>query len=217
MSTINPGDTLEVMGRATTDPAGLGINYSWTTGVGTLLGSGAQVLVDTDGVPPGSYHVIGHIVVDGRAPLSADCDVPFRIQTLAEALHTPAIAPAGPPVDVAKDKEFHQNVPDALFDYNKAEIRPDTQRAINHAATYLQMNPQIRVLLGGYADSRGTDAFNLVLGEKRARAVRQALIAAGVAPERLEIVTYGKFVQVCTASTERCRQANRRVAFAMHP
>jgi peptidoglycan-associated lipoprotein len=59
--------------------------------------------------------------------------------------------------------------------------------------------------------------YNLVLGEKRARAVRAALIAAGVAPERLQIVTYGKFVQVCTANTEKCRQLNRRVAFAMHP
>jgi peptidoglycan-associated lipoprotein len=217
VSTIDQGDTLEVLGSAVTDPSSLQVTYTWTTGVGTLIGSGAQVLVDTDGVPPGSYHVIGHVVANGRNPLTADCDVPFRIQTMAETVKAPAAMPMGPAIDPAKEKEFHDNVQDALFDYDKANIRPDTQRAINHAAEYLASHPEIRVLLGGYADNRGSLEYNLVLGEKRARTVRAALIAAGVAPERLEIVTYGKFVQVCTAATEHCRQLNRRVAFAMHP
>jgi peptidoglycan-associated lipoprotein len=217
VSTINQGDTLEVLGTATTEPGTLQVTYTWTTGVGTLIGSGAQVLVDTEGVPPGSYHVIGHVLANGRNPLTADCDIAFRIQTTAEAVMAPAATPMGPAIDPDKEREFHKNVQDALFDYNKATIRPDTQAAINRAATYLATYPEIRVLLGGYADNRGSSEYNLVLGEKRARTVRAALIAAGVAPERLEIVTYGKFVQVCTAATEHCRQLNRRVAFAMHP
>ncbi len=217
VGTLAPGDTLEVIARSITMPANLAITYTWKSTVGTIAGTGDRITLDTEGVPPGEYHVMGHATVQGATPLAAECDVAFRIKTPTEAIKEPTPAPVCPPIPPDKDKEFHDNVPDAYFDYNSAAIRPDAQTAIEHAAEYLQKHPEIGVLLGGFADDRGSGEYNLVLGEKRAEATRKALIAAGVQPERLQIISYGKKVQVCTTEDEACRQQNRRVAFSMHP
>ncbi|MBA2677320.1 MAG: OmpA family protein, partial [Ktedonobacteraceae bacterium] len=67
----------------------------------------------------------------------------------------------------------------------------------------------------GYADQRGSIGYNLTLGEQRANAARNALIAGGIDANRLEIISYGKNGQICTAGNETCWQQNRRAAFAM--
>jgi outer membrane protein OmpA-like peptidoglycan-associated protein len=218
VSGIDQGDTLEVHAKTITEPQNLSVKYTWTTSVGTIVGSGEHVGLDTQGVPPGEYHVLGHATAEGPTLLSADCDIPFRIKTPAETIQAPTPPPAATAaIDPAKDREFHENVPDALFDYDSAAIRPDAQIAINHAADYLHNHPEIGVLIGGFADDRGSAEYNLALGEERAESARKALIAAGVSPERLQIISYGKEVQVCTAENEACRQQNRRAAFSMHP
>jgi hypothetical protein len=75
----------------------------------------------------------------------------------------------------------------------------------------------IRVLIEGYSDERDSAEYNLALGERRANAARNALISAGVASGRLQIVSYGKEAQICTQETESCWQQNRRAAFSLHP
>jgi outer membrane protein OmpA-like peptidoglycan-associated protein len=217
VNNIDQGDTLEIIGKSLTEPANLTVSYTWTSSVGKIVGTGDRVSLDTQGVAPGSYHVMGHATAQGVTLLSAECDIPFRIKTPAEAVRAPTAAPASVPIDPAKEKEFHENVPDALFDFDSSAIRPDAQTAINHAAEYLQSHPDLVVLIGGFADDRGSAEYNLALGEQRAESARKALIAAGVKPERLQIISYGKEVQVCTAENEECRQQNRRAAFNMHP
>ncbi|WP_263377604.1 OmpA family protein [Granulicella paludicola] len=215
VSNLDQGDTLEIYGSTLTEPDKLEVTYDWISTVGKIVGTGHRVMLDTQGVPPGNYHVIGHAVTVGQKTMSADCDIPFRIKTEQQTVKAPTPVPAAP--ETPRVKEFHENVPDALFDYDSAAIRPDTQTAINHAAVYLQSHPDIYVMVGGYADDRGAVVYNLKLGERRAEAARMALIAAGVSPERVQIVSYGKEVQVCTAENETCRQQNRRAAFNMHP
>ena len=217
VNSIDQGDTLEVIAKSLTEPANLSVSYVWSTTVGKIIGTGDRVSLDTQGVAPGSYHVMGRASAQGVTMLSAECDVPFRIKSNAEAVHAPTEAPAAGVIDPAKDKEFHENVADALFDFDSSAIRPDAQTAINHAAEYLQSHPDLVVLIGGFADDRGSADYNLALGEERAESARKALIAAGVKPERLQIISYGKEVQVCTAENETCRQQNRRAAFSMHP
>jgi outer membrane protein OmpA-like peptidoglycan-associated protein len=218
VNNIDQGDTLEITAKGLTEPANLAITYSWTTSVGNIVGTGDRVSLDTQGVAPGSYHVLGHANATGKTLLTAECDVPFRIKTPAEAVKAPTSAPAeAGPIDPAKNREFHENVPDALFDFDSSAIRPDAQVAINHASEYLHNHPEIGVLIGGFADDRGSAEYNLALGEERAESARKALIAAGVRPERLQIISYGKEVQVCTTEDEACRQQNRRAAFSMHP
>jgi outer membrane protein OmpA-like peptidoglycan-associated protein/opacity protein-like surface antigen len=217
VNSIDQGDTLEVIAKSLTEPANLNVSYVWSTSVGKIVGTGDRVSLDTQGVAPGSYHVMGRASAQGTTMLSAECDIPFRIKSNAEAVRAPTEAPATGTIDPAKDKEFHENVADALFDFDSSAIRPDAQTAINHAAEYLQSHPDLVVLIGGFADDRGSAEYNLALGEERAESARKALIAAGVQPQRLQIISYGKEVQVCTAENETCRQQNRRAAFSMHP
>lgn len=129
----------------------------------------------------------------------------------------PTSPPPPPPAPVATQAAFHEHVKDAYFDYNSATLRSDTLQAIANAAAYLQLHPDIHVLVGGYADERGTQEYNLVLGEQRATAARNALVQAGLPADRITIVSYGKGVQVCTATAETCFQQNRRAAFLMNP
>lgn len=119
------------------------------------------------------------------------------------------------PGDMGSDEAFHQNVPDAFFDYDSYELRPDAQAATAQAAAYLAAHPAIRVVIGGYADERGSAEYNLALGENRANSARSALLAAGVAPARLRVISYGKEKQFCTEENETCWQQNRRAQFTL--
>ena len=218
VNSIDQGDTLEMYANTLTEPDKQDVTYSWTTGVGTIVGKGARTLLDTAGLAPGNYHVVVHAALSKHPAMGADCDIPFRVKTAEQTAKAPTPPPAATgPVDSADNKEFHDNVPDALFDYDSSSIRPDAQTTVLHAAEYLQKHPNIAVLIGGFADDRGSAEYNIALGVRRAAAARKALIEAGVAPERLQIISYGKEVQVCTAQDEACRQQNRRAAFSMHP
>ncbi|WP_213803566.1 OmpA family protein [Granulicella sp. dw_53] len=131
------------------------------------------------------------------------------------------VAPTVPPPsgnlpgDMGSDEEFHKNVQDAFFDYDSYDLRPDAQAATAQAASYLAAHPAIRVVIGGYADERGSAEYNLALGENRANAARTALMAAGVAPNRLRVISYGKEKQFCTEQNETCWQENRRAQFSL--
>ena len=113
------------------------------------------------------------------------------------------------------DADFHAAVKDVFFDYDSYELRPDGQSAASAAASFLVSHPNIRVMIGGYADERGSAEYNLALGENRANSARTALINAGVAPTRIRVVSYGKEKQFCTESNEQCWQENRRAQFTI--
>lgn len=108
---------------------------------------------------------------------------------------------------------FKDRVKDALFDYDSYQLRPDAVAAIEQDAVYLKAHPLLRVIVGGYSDERGTAEYNLALGEKRAQVARDALVARGVSPDQMDVISYGKEVQACTAENEACFQQNRRAGF----
>ena len=108
---------------------------------------------------------------------------------------------------------FRDRVKDALFDYDSYVLRPDAVAAIEQDAVYLKAHSQLRVVIGGYSDERGTAEYNLALGEKRAQAARDALVARGVSPDQMDVISYGKEVQTCNAENESCFQQNRRAGF----
>jgi peptidoglycan-associated lipoprotein len=74
-------------------------------------------------------------------------------------------------------------------------------------------HPDLKVVIGGYCDERGSNEYNLALGQNRADAARKALITAGVAANRIRVVSYGKEKPFCSESTEECWQQNRRAGF----
>lgn len=117
--------------------------------------------------------------------------------------------------DMGSEAAFHENVPDIFFDYDSADLRPDAQASAVKAASYLVAHPDIRVVIGGYCDDRGSAEYNLALGENRANSAKTALVNAGVAPARIRVVSYGKEKQFCTDETEACWQQNRRAQFSL--
>jgi len=113
------------------------------------------------------------------------------------------------------DTLFHQNVQDVFYDYDSYDVRPDAQPIIQKDAAFLNQHPNIKVVVGGYCDERGSTEYNLSLGENRANAAKQALVSAGVSPDRLRTVSYGKEKQFCTDHSESCWQQNRRAQFSV--
>ena len=102
------------------------------------------------------------------------------------------------------------DVNDILFDYDRYSIRQDARPALNAAASYLNKKRKINIVIEGHGDERGTNEYNLALGEKRANATKIYLQSLGLSPARVSTVTYGEEKPLCTNSVESCWQRNRR-------
>lgn len=97
------------------------------------------------------------------------------------------------------------------FDFNKSDIRPDSRPVLDEAAEALRENPNIRISVEGYTDAIGSDIYNEKLSVRRAEASFRYLVNHGVAPERMEVIGYGKSRPVADNDTEGGRAQNRRV------
>jgi len=216
VANVEEGQPLAITGHTLTEPDRLDVSYAWTSNGGKIEGAGRDVTLNTAGLPSGDYRITGHAALVSSPTTTAECDAEFRVN--GHHSNSPGDGDGSDKAEAAKkDAIFHENVQDALFDYDSSDIRQDAQVAIKHAAQYLKDNPAILVLVEGYADERGSAEYNLALGAERANAARNALLADGLDPERIKVISYGKEAQVCTAETEACWQQNRRAAFSMHP
>ena len=101
-----------------------------------------------------------------------------------------------------------QNV--IYFDTDSYSIDGEDQAALQSQAAYLQANPGLRVTLEGHCDERGTREYNLALGERRANAAKNYLVALGIPATRITTVSYGKERPVALASTPQAWAQNRR-------
>ena len=99
------------------------------------------------------------------------------------------------------------------FDYDAAEIRDDARAALEAKLPILTANAGLRIRVAGHTDSRGSDEYNLALGQRRAAAVRDWMASRGVAAERVEIVSFGEERGTCTDEAESCFSQNRRAEF----
>ncbi|GMR03452.1 MAG: peptidoglycan-associated lipoprotein Pal [Thermodesulfovibrionia bacterium] len=102
---------------------------------------------------------------------------------------------------------------DALFDFDRYNIRPDARAVLDSVAAWLNSNRGTNLLIEGNGDERGTNEYNLALGEKRAKAARDYLISRGIASRRINHISYGEEKPVCTEKNEACWQSNRRAHF----
>jgi peptidoglycan-associated lipoprotein len=105
-------------------------------------------------------------------------------------------------------------VADIYYDYDKADLRDDARGTLAKNAEWLK-KPHVTavILIEGHCDERGTERYNLALGERRARAAMEYLQSLGVPANRLKMVSYGKERPQCTESNESCWQRNRRAHF----
>jgi peptidoglycan-associated lipoprotein len=127
-----------------------------------------------------------------------------------------AAPPPPPPAQNATLEEmFLREVQDAYFDLDKADIRSDARAALAKTADFLRNYPQVKVVVEGHCDERGSTEYNLALGDRRAAAVKQYLVSLGIGADRMSTVSYGKEKPFCTESNEDCWQRNRRGHFVM--
>lgn len=114
----------------------------------------------------------------------------------------------------ARIQDLLDRIQDAYFDYDKHDIRSDAQKTLSedaHALTdILKDYPDYKLTVEGYCDERGSDEYNLALGDARAKQAKEFLVGLGIPSGQLKTVSYGKAKPVCTDENEGCWQKNRR-------
>lgn len=171
---------------------------SLSPGIGNVSAEGTQRVTPQDSItytltatgPGGSADATAHITVSAPPPVAKAAE---------------------PTLQQLFDKE----VKDAYFDYDKADVRPDARDALSQTAQFLRSYPQLKVVIEGHCDERGSTEYNLALGDRRAAAAKQFLVSLGISADRMETVSYGKERPFCSASTEECYRQNRRAHVVM--
>src|SRR2546425_2234338 len=105
------------------------------------------------------------------------------------------------------------NLADIHFEFDKYELTAESTRTLDANAEWLKANPKHLLLIEGHADERGTVAYNLALGERRAKATQNYLAARGIQSGRVSVISYGEEKPQCAEHTEDCWAKNRRAHF----
>ena len=116
-----------------------------------------------------------------------------------------------PEPELTIEQLWSDNIVPIYFDYDQSDIRADQVADLQSNARFLQQNAGVQFTIGGHADERGTQEYNVGLGDRRANAVRQFLEEQGVATSRINTVSFGEERPTCTVANEMCWEDNRRV------
>jgi peptidoglycan-associated lipoprotein len=190
---ISAGDQVQLSWR-TSDATSVSID-----GIGDVPTSGVKTVTPTVST---TYHLVAR--GDGG---STDATASVTVNS------PPAVSV--PSTTVSTEDDFRAHVQDIFYDYDTYDIRSDAQATLSRDAAYLGSHPDVKIVIGGYCDERGSNEYNLALGQNRADAAKNALVTAGVAASRIRVVSYGKEKPFCTESTEECWQQNRRAGFTL--
>jgi peptidoglycan-associated lipoprotein len=163
------------------------------------------------------------------APTPAE--VPLPVAAVKEAVVSPPVeapkpemvpmappAPAPPPpVAAAREAEKEKAPPlkDIFFDYDMALIRPDARQTLDENAQWFRANLKATIIIEGHCDERGTPEYNLGLGQRRAQATRDYLVASGVDDKRIKIISYGRERPFVIGHDESAWKWNRRSHFVL--
>jgi peptidoglycan-associated lipoprotein len=112
-------------------------------------------------------------------------------------------------------KEVKDLFEDIYFNYDEYEISAAAKAVIEKISTWMLTNRASKISVEGHCDERGTNEYNLALGDRRAKAARDVLIALGVPSGRIEMISYGEEKPVCSEKTDACYAKNRRVHFVV--
>jgi peptidoglycan-associated lipoprotein len=136
---------------------------------------------------------------------------------------SPTPTPPRPPRIPSEDEVFasksladlnrEKPLGDVLFAYDRADLTDVARAALQKNADWLRRWSTVRITVEGHADSRGTNEYNLALGERRAAAVRDYLIGLGIPTARIAVVSKGEEDPICKEETESCWEQNRRGHF----
>ena len=146
---------------------------------------------------------------------AAPAPAPVQSDTPTAATTTPAPTTTARPA--VQDFAAVPELADVFFDFDKYDIRPGDAKTLDANANWLKSNPNHLVLIEGHCDERGTNEYNLALGERRAKSTMNYLVSQGVQANRITIISYGEERPQCTEHTEACWAKNRRAHFLVKP
>jgi peptidoglycan-associated lipoprotein len=204
----SPSPTAQITATPSQISAGDQVTLTWHTtdaetatidGIGDVPTNGVKTVTPTEST---TYHLVAR-GDGGTADATAHVSV-----TAPPAVSAPANS-------MSAEEEFRANVQDVFFDYDTYDIRSDAQSTLSRDASYLAAHSNLKIVIGGYCDERGSDEYNLALGQNRANAAKNALVTAGIAADRIRVISYGKEKPFCNESTEECWQQNRRAGFSL--
>jgi peptidoglycan-associated lipoprotein len=154
----------------------------------------------------------------GQTTAPAPAPAP-AVTTPPPAATPPPAPPTAAPTARPSPKEFTA-IPELkpiYFDFDKYDIRPADAKVLDANAAWLKSNAQQLVLIEGHCDERGTNEYNLALGERRAKSTMNYLVSQGVQASRITIISYGEERPVCAQHNEECWSKNRRAQFLVKP
>jgi len=127
----------------------------------------------------------------------------------------PGATATSPPGTPPRPSEFSENtnLKDVFFDFDRYDVRAGDAKILDGNAAWLKSNANNLVLIEGHCDERGTNEYNLALGERRAKSTMNYLVSQGIQANRITIISYGKERPVCSEKNESCWQKNRRAHF----
>lgn len=146
-------------------------------------------------------------------PAGVESRTPGDVSSATTTVQTPTVTtqPIDPLSPAAlKDPRSILSKRNIYFDYDSFVVRDEYKPLIEAHARFLVANPKMRLLIQGNADERGSREYNLALGQKRADAIRRALLLLGAREEQIEAVSLGEEKPRCTEATESCWAENRR-------
>ena len=144
------------------------------------------------------------------APLPAPAPPPPSVGAAPTPPPTPPPAPRPAP---PKEYRAHEALKPIYFAFDAATIRPADAKILDANAAWLNANPGYLLLIEGHCDERGTSDYNLALGDRRAKAALNHLVAQGIKSDRITIVSYGEERPACAEHDEACWSKNRRAQF----
>ncbi|MGB8769108.1 MAG: peptidoglycan-associated lipoprotein Pal [Candidatus Korobacteraceae bacterium] len=201
-----PAPTASLTANPNTINAGQSSTLTWRTTnatdvtidqLGEVDPSGSRTVTPADST---TYHLVAKNVSGTQ-------------EATARVTVTPAPTPPPPAPSGTEEQLFSENMKDVFYDYDSYDISRQYQQVLQGDARFLQQHPNMKFIIEGHCDERGSTEYNLALGDNRANAAKQALEQLGIASDRMRTISYGKEKPFCTESNESCWQQNRRAHF----
>jgi peptidoglycan-associated lipoprotein len=205
------------------------INYFTAEPTTISSGQPSSLRWSVDGATNVQIDDIGPVSPNGRRAVYPTATTTYHLTATgpggnsdASATVTVGTPPPPTPTQTAPTQTAAQmlasQVQDIHFDYDKSDVRPEDQSTLqadaNALKTIFSMDPNFIVTVEGHCDERGSAEYNIGLGDRRASATKDALVALGVPGDKLKTVSYGKERPLCTDATEECYARNRRAHFS---
>jgi len=161
------------------------------------------------------FVALAALLASGCAKKPTATEAPVSVEQPAEdAGGTPEAAVTEAPVEeVAPQPEPEPTLQPIRFEFDQYTLTPHAQDILVANAAYLKSHPEIKVIVEGYSDERGSDEYNLALGERRAVAAKTYLVSLGVDPDGLSTITYGEEKPFAPGHNEEAWAMNRRAEF----